>query len=172
MVKRVLAILNIGITQKLVFIAYMPLISDLFGTNDYFPFKEVERSIMNQWNTMKSMVNACSAWNKICTNRKVKNFMELVCNFSVDRFQKKNVPHSAQAIRVLSESTKIIGIVRVVFAFYLIKNWKFVSLEAKETTFSCAWKIIFPSADFKKIKNVPQATRVLSESTKIIGSYK
>jgi len=59
--KGVLAILNIGITQKLVFNVYKPLISDLFGTDNYFPFKEVQRNLINQSNTMKSMVNACSA---------------------------------------------------------------------------------------------------------------
>ena len=85
---------------------------------------------------------------------------------SADFKKNKNVP---QATRVLSESTKIIGIVWIVFENYFTKNLKFSSLDAKKVKFSCAWKIFFPSTDFKKNKNVPQATRVLSESSKIIG---
>ena len=48
LLKGVLAIINIGITQKLVFNAHRPLISELFGTNNYFPFKEVERNLRNR----------------------------------------------------------------------------------------------------------------------------
>ena len=137
LIKWVLAIPDIGNSQKKRYPAFSPLISEHLRWIVAFVCKRLERISANQSNSTKSMVNAYSAWESYLHEpEKMKSSCSSFVQFRRSKCKtKKNL--SSIFVEV-SESSRIFRIVWVFPEIFGFENFKFLVSDPKSQNFQWA----------------------------------